>query len=147
MNAAAMATEGFDWDEDEDEATPPDAMREAVERERAALALPLRSRSRLRELKPRRWRNTMTERPSRPSLSASGTGKTWAMWRRFAQHRATWACCIRRDQAGRDLIAGERRLRACESLGWKRVPVRVVNIGNCDARRTRRERRTARSSR
>jgi len=28
------------------------------------------------------------------------------------------------------LIAGERRLRACLSLGWKRVPVRVVDIAN-----------------
>ena len=26
------------------------------------------------------------------------------------------------------LIAGERRLQACKSLGWKQVPVRVVNI-------------------
>src|SRR5262245_35894930 len=26
------------------------------------------------------------------------------------------------------LIAGERRLKACESLGWKRVPVRIVDM-------------------
>ena len=30
-------------------------------------------------------------------------------------------------QDGR-LIAGERRLRACELLGWKNVPVTVINI-------------------
>jgi ParB family transcriptional regulator, chromosome partitioning protein len=26
------------------------------------------------------------------------------------------------------LIAGERRLEACKSLGWKKVPVRVVDL-------------------
>ena len=28
------------------------------------------------------------------------------------------------------LIAGERRLRACKSLGWKAIPVRIVDMEN-----------------
>jgi ParB/RepB/Spo0J family partition protein len=38
------------------------------------------------------------------------------------------------------LIAGERRLAACKSLGWEQVPVTIIDLAQIRARRVCRER-------
>jgi N6-adenosine-specific RNA methylase IME4 len=45
-----------------------------------------------------------------------------------------------------NLIAGERRLRACQLIGWKRVPVTVVPLTGTDMLRAERDENTERAA-
>src|SRR6266550_935924 len=47
---------------------------------------------------------------------------------------------VRRANGGYELIAGERRLRACQQLGWERIPAvqRDATIGHCSHSRSSR---------
>ena len=60
----------------------------------------------------------MTERPIAASSSASATAGLRRRRLAGAQHRRVGLAASDRDQPDGTLIAGERRLRACESLGW-----------------------------